>query len=79
MGNNVLTFEELTLFCQIEWVLNSRPIGVLSEDPKDPKHLTPAHLCCGGNLEAFPIKTSSVPDDIKKCSPQKRWVFCKIS
>ena len=76
MGNNVLTFEELTtLFCQIEWVLNSRPIGVLSEDPKDPKHLTPAHLCCGGNLEAFPMKTSSVPDDIKKCSAQKRWVF----
>ena len=76
MGNNVLTFEEITtLFCQIEWVLNSRPIGVLSEDPKDPKHLTPAHLCCGGNLEAFAMKTSSVPDDIKKCSPQKRWVF----
>ena len=76
MGNNVLTVEELTtLFCQIEWVLNSRPIGVLSEDPKDPKHLTPAQLCCGGNLEAFPMKTSSVPDDIKKCSPQKRWVF----
>ena len=76
MGNNVLSFEELTtLFCQIEWVLNSRPIGVLSEDPKDPKHLTPAHLCCGGSLEAFPMKISSVPDEIKKCSPQKRWFF----
>ena len=76
MGNNVLSFEELTtLFCQIEWVLNSRPIGVLSDDPKDPKHLTPAHLCCGGSLEAFPMKISSVPDEIKKCSPQKRWFF----
>ena len=42
MGYNVLFFEELTtLFCQIEWVSNSRPLGVLSEFPKDSNHLPP--------------------------------------
>ena len=50
MRNHVLTFEELTtLFCQVESILNSRPIGVLSEDPKDGEILTPAHLICERN------------------------------
>ena len=35
MGNKILSFEELTtLFCQVELILNSRPICPLSEDPK---------------------------------------------
>ena len=45
MGNKMRTVEELTtLFCQFEWVLSSRPVGDLSEDPKDPKQLTLARV-----------------------------------
>ena len=52
MGKGVLNCEELhTLFCQIEMVLNSRPISFLSDDPKDELPLTPADLCMGAKLE----------------------------
>ena len=55
MGNHVLTFEELTtLFCPVESILKSRPIGVLSEDPNDCEILTPVHLKCGTKFEIFP-------------------------
>ena len=74
MGNKSLTFEELgTLFCQIENVLNSRPIGVVSEDPKDSEILTPAHLVCGGKLEVFPTVQTSTNVDLTKCSVGARW------
>ena len=76
MGNNVLNFEELsTLFCQIENVLNSRPIGTISEDPKDETPITPADLCSGGKLDLIPSQSSSTPSNIEDCSPMKRWAF----
>ena len=60
MGNKVLTFEELgTLFCQIELILNSRPICPISEDPNDDTILTPAHLCLGGKLDCLPLKETA--------------------
>ena len=78
MGNHVLNFEELsTLFCQIEMVMNSRPIGVLSEDPKDPGHLTTAHLCCGDKLESLPDTAVESIADLSACKPIKRWAFVR--
>ena len=63
MGKCVLNYEELeTLFCQIEMVLNSRPISSLSDDPKDELPLTPADLCMGAKLEALP-STAEVSQD----------------
>ncbi|XP_063989074.1 uncharacterized protein LOC135168625 [Diachasmimorpha longicaudata] len=50
-----LTFEELsTLLSQIEAVLNSRPLQVLSEDPDDVSCLTPGHFFIGGAPIALP-------------------------
>lgn len=55
IGNTVLTFEELsTLFCRIEAVLNSRPLGVLSSVPDGGDYLTPGHLLVGRPLVAPP-------------------------
>ena len=75
MGNHVLTFEELTtLFCQVESILNSRPIGVLSEDPKDGEILTPAHLICRTKLETFPTIETPRKNEIANCISTARWV-----
>lgn len=56
IGAQLLTYEEfLTLLCQIEAVLNSRPLSPLSSDPNDLLVLTPGHF-----LTLEPL--SSVPD-----------------
>ena len=74
MGNKVLSFEELTtLLCQIECILNSRPICPLSEDPKDDEYLTPAHFTLGGKLECLPFQTSGTAEDPVPTQPIKRW------
>ena len=41
----LLTFEQLTTFmCEIERIINSRPITYISSDSDDPEPLTPHHL-----------------------------------
>ena len=72
MGNSVLTFEELTtLFCQIEAVLNSRPISVMSDDPNEVEPLTPAHLSIGHRLDVLPSFLLDQTHDVDNCSPLK--------
>ena len=65
VGAKMLTFEEFnTLAIEIEAVLNSRPIGIMSTDPNDPAVLTPAHFLIGRPLKMVPQPDyTSVPDN----------------
>ncbi|XP_036149070.1 uncharacterized protein LOC118647739 [Monomorium pharaonis] len=55
VGNAGLTLEEAqTLFCEIEAVMNSRPLTPLSTDPSDLKCITPGHFLIGSALNSFP-------------------------
>lgn len=47
----LLKFEEMTnLLCQVEAVLNSRPITAVSNNPNDHEALTPSHFLTGGSV-----------------------------
>ncbi|KAH8278327.1 hypothetical protein KR026_006181, partial [Drosophila bipectinata] len=55
LGNARLTAEELhTVLVGVKAVLNSRPLGALSQDPSDGVALTLGHLLTGGRLIAPP-------------------------
>ncbi|XP_011859522.1 PREDICTED: uncharacterized protein LOC105557008 [Vollenhovia emeryi] len=55
IGNAHLSYEEmLTLLCEIEAILNPRPITPLSADPNDINCLTPGHFLIGEELNSFP-------------------------
>lgn len=55
IGNNTLTFEELTTtLSQIEGCLNSRPISQISNNPDDPSPLPPGHFLIGEPLVLAP-------------------------
>jgi hypothetical protein len=55
VGNVKLTFEEFyTLLCQVEAVLNSKPICPLSNKPDNLQVLTPGHFVIGTSLLALP-------------------------
>ena len=55
MGNSFLTYEEITtILCQIEQVLNHRPLMALTNNPDDIFALTPSMLVNGSRLDAIP-------------------------
>lgn len=52
-----LTFEALyTVLCEIETILNSRPLTPLNYDPNDLKYLTPGHFLVGDILSGVPCR-----------------------
>lgn len=54
MGKAHLTFEELTtVLCEIEAVLNSRPLTALSSDANDLTYLTPGHFLVGATMNSL--------------------------
>ncbi|XP_026471164.1 uncharacterized protein LOC113375440 [Ctenocephalides felis] len=74
IGSHCLTFEEYTtLLCQIEAVLNSRPILALTDDSTDIAYISPGHFIIGSALTAFPEPFS----DASKVKPIK--LFKQIS
>jgi hypothetical protein len=55
VGTTTLVLEEFqTILCQVEAVLNSRPLGPLSPSPQDLDALTPGHFLIGQPLVAIP-------------------------
>ncbi|XP_053691589.1 uncharacterized protein LOC128740104 [Sabethes cyaneus] len=75
VGNVKLTFEELsTVMAQIEAVLNSRPLFAISNDPADPRVITPADYFIGRPLTA-PAEPSL--EDVK-VSRLARWQHLQL-
>ncbi|XP_053696996.1 uncharacterized protein LOC128744234 [Sabethes cyaneus] len=75
VGNVKLTFEELsTVMAQIEAVLNSRPLFAISNDPADPRVITPADYLIGRPLTA-PAEPSL--EDVK-VSRLARWQHLQL-
>ena len=55
MGKSILTYEEMTtILCQIEQVLNNRPLMALTNNPDDMFALTSSMLINGSQLDAIP-------------------------
>lgn len=73
IGSRVQTYDEMhTLLCQIEAVLNSRPLCSISASSSDPLPLTPAHFLIGEPLTAIP--DVSLVDDNPNRLLRWRWV-----
>ena len=74
VGLQHLTFEELmTVACQVEAFLNSRPLGVVATHVDDGNvPLTPDHWLVGRPLMAFPeLEATGNP------TPMQRWAHCQ--
>lgn len=65
VGNANLTLEEAeTVLCEIEAVLNSRPLTPISSDPNDLSYITPGHFLVGTALTSFPVPDlTDVPEN----------------
>ena len=56
MTEQVFTEETLTtLLCEVEAIVNSRPLTYVSGDKGDPQQLTPNHLLLAGGLLSVPV------------------------
>ena len=81
LGANVLTFEELsTVFCQVEAIMNSRPLVQLTPDDTDYTALTPAMLLTGADHDHLPLEPQNdVPQSPRAIPlhdyPQRRWKY----
>lgn len=61
--NHVLIYEEYTVLCQVEVVLNSWPLTPASSDPHDLECMTPDNFLIGQPLLAVP---SRLPAESKR-------------
>ena len=67
LGKALLTFIEMnTLLVNIEGVFNSRPLTAVSDDHRDPSHITPAHLAKGRLLNQLTEVGQDNPEESSK-------------
>ncbi|CAK1601299.1 unnamed protein product [Parnassius mnemosyne] len=73
VGTRTQTYDEMhTLLCQIEAVLNSRPLCAMSSASTDPLPLTPSHFLIGEPLTALP--DVSLLDENPNRLTRWRWI-----
>ena len=58
-----------TLFCEVEWIMNNRPLTPVSTNPDDLEVITPNHLLLLRGGECLPCGTFSRDDNY----PRRRW------
>jgi hypothetical protein len=77
IGLSILTFEEFrTLLCDIEAIMNSRPLVPVSDDPNDLVALTPNMIVTGKSFRPYPLaanKPMKAAD--MRIHPHDRWTY----
>ncbi|KAM8718244.1 hypothetical protein ACLKA7_000946 [Drosophila subpalustris] len=67
------TFEELvTITAEVEAILNSRPLTLLSSDPSDLGALTPLNILTGDSLRALPEQENN-DEQLKSLDRWRLW------
>lgn len=70
LGRSCLEHEELqTLICEVEAVINSRPLTYLHTESSEPSPLTPAHILTGQRITTLPSTLLATPVWIKRTPP----------
>ena len=73
--NDRLNDETLeTIFCEVENIINSRPLTKCSEDPLDDKVITPNHILLLHGNHAFPWSRSD-----KSCTLRYHWKHAQFA
>ncbi|XP_039311165.1 uncharacterized protein LOC120359022 [Solenopsis invicta] len=74
LGNANLTYKEMqTVLCEIEAVLNSRPLTPLSKDPNNLHCITPGHFLIGAALNSFPVADLTEENPSQLLRWQRKW------
>src|SRR5690606_37649143 len=75
LGNNVITYDELhTMLCEIECILNSRPLTVVEND-EFLEPLSPSHFLVGKRLTVLPDRNRKVTLPTVSQLMVNRWTF----
>lgn len=76
VGSQVVDEERLqTLFCEVEAVINGRPITPASEDPNDLEALTPSHLLQVGACTHLPLGGPDASTEMETCTIPGRQIL----
>ena len=65
---NIDDYRLMTLLCEVESVMNGRPITPVSNDPNDFEALTPGHILRGGSNWGLPVQGEEL-----SASYRRRW------
>lgn len=69
-GNRLDLDSFTTLLCEVESIINSRPLTFVSDDPDDPQPLAPTHILTGKSTVILPPPGLFQRDDVYL---RKRW------